>query len=222
MDWKYKHFAQEAIFQAEREVVYDAVRALAGDWLAGWKVSETSDGLEARGRSAGHVAIANFRFEPAAGGTRVAVALQVERASPLGFMLADIGGYYDRQIRKWLQALPWWVQQRQATATPSEGQPDRAVPAAPRIPKPSRGADFFVVCVIFFLTVFICVYTISAIVGLLTGNLYLAARGGGGGMIHGLGARILSATILVLFGWIAFRIWKPKRRNRGSGWLPPP
>jgi hypothetical protein len=168
MDWKYKHFAQEAVFQAEPEIVYGAVRDFAADWLADWKLSETPDGLEARGRSAGHIATAKFRIEPTAGGTKVAVALQVERASSLGFMLVDVGGYYNGQIYKWLQALPWWVQQRLIAATQAERQPGQTAPTEPPMPKPSRGADLLAGCVVIFILLGFGVYFIAALVGLLT------------------------------------------------------
>jgi hypothetical protein len=32
----------------------------------------------------------------------------------------------------------------------------------------------------------------------------------------------LSAIILMLYGWVAYRMWRQKSRKRGSGWLPPP
>lgn len=221
MDWKYEHFAQEAVFQAEREIVYEAVRAFAQDWLAGWSLSETPDGLETKGLSAGHRATATFRFEPASGGTKVTVELQVERASGLGFMLVDFDGYYDGQIRKWLQALPWWVQQKQNAASESKGRPGQAAPAGPPIPNPSRVAELFLGCVVISFLLGVSIFAIAALIGLLTGNLFLAGRGSSS-TIHRLWARISSAIILLFFGWVAFRIWKPKKGNRGTGWLPPP
>jgi hypothetical protein len=225
MDWKYKHFTQEAVFRAEPQIVYEALRAFAADWLADWKVSETPDGLEARGYSGLHSAMANFRIETTADGTKVTVEMQVKRASGRGFMLVDIGGFYDGQIRKWLQAIPWWVHQKQAAATQSEGQLGQAVPAGPPIPKPLPGPNRFlgrcVMILVLIFALYFCVTAIAAIIGLLTGNLYLMGRGGDL-TIHGRWARILSAIILLFFGWIAFQIWKPKKRNRGSGWLPPP
>jgi hypothetical protein len=225
MDWKYKHFAQEAFFPAGPDIVNDAVRGFARDRLAGWNVAETPDGLEVKGRSAYHAETATFRIESAPGGTKVTVTLLVERASRLGgFMLFDVGGYYNGQLRQWLQALPWWIQQRLAATTPSAGEPGQAAPARPPMPKPSPAANLFFGCVFLFVTLGLLVYFIAALVGLLTGNLFLAGRGSGGTMIHGMWARILSAGILTFFGWIAFRIWKPKakQRNRGSQWLPPP
>jgi hypothetical protein len=34
----------------------------------------------------------------------------VERAGPTGFMLFDVGGYYNIQIRKWLDAIQSAIQ----------------------------------------------------------------------------------------------------------------
>ena len=108
MDWKDKHFHQEMVFQAPRETVLEAARAFAGESL-GWQIADTADGFEARGYSAAHQATARFRIAPASRGTKVQVELLVERASPLGFMLFDVGGYYNRQIRKWLEGIQWHV-----------------------------------------------------------------------------------------------------------------
>src|SRR5438552_1764866 len=100
MDWKYKHFNQDAVFKAPRESVLEAAAAVATESLRGWQINNTSDGFMASGYSAWHEAAATFRIEAAAGGTRVAVELLVERASPSGFMLVDVGGYYNAQIHK--------------------------------------------------------------------------------------------------------------------------
>jgi hypothetical protein len=225
MDWKYKHFTQEAVFHAEPEIVRQAVIAFATDWLADWKVSETSEGIEARGYSGLHLATARFRVERAAEGTKLIVEMQVQRASGRGFMLVDIGGFYNGKIRQWLGALPWWIHQKEAEATRSEGQTVVELPGKPQIPKMSPALHQLLGCsVIGILLVFalwFCWNLIAAIIGLVTGNLDLPGRGGDL-VLHGLWARIVSALILLLFGWIAFRIWKPKKRNRGSGWLPPP
>ena len=225
MDWKYKHFTQEADFQTEPEIVLEAVRAFAKDWLGDWKVSETSDGIEAHGYSGLHMATAMFHISPTAGGAKVTVEMQVQRASGRGFMLVDIGGFYKGKISNWLLALPWWVHQKQAEATHSEGQPLAELPGKPPVPQMSPGLNRFLGCgviaIVIIFALWVVINFISAIVGLVTGNLYLIGRGGEL-VLHGRWARIVSALILLFFGWIAFRIWKPKDRNRGSGWLPPP
>jgi hypothetical protein len=67
MNWKYKDFKEEAVYQAEPGIVREAFLAFAKDWLDDWKLSESADGFEAKGRSAGHEAIAKFRIEPRQG-----------------------------------------------------------------------------------------------------------------------------------------------------------
>jgi hypothetical protein len=216
VDWKYKHFAEAAIFPADRQIVHQAILAFANDWLAGWKVAATPEGIEARGRSAGHMATARFRTEPVSGGSKVVVALAVERASPLGFMLVDVGGYYNRQIFKWLRALPWWIQQ----AAQAQVETGQSVPPPPPMPKPSRGADLFMGCALSVFLLGVGMLMIAALVGLLTGNLFIA--GGSGTMVYGLWARVLSAIFLLFFGWFFLGLWRSKKGKRGSGWLPPP
>src|SRR2546426_4673864 len=83
MDWKNKHFDREAVFQARRDLVFEAARSFAAESLVGWQITDTAEGFEARGLSASHEATAKFQIEPAPGGTKVAVKLLVERASPL-------------------------------------------------------------------------------------------------------------------------------------------
>lgn len=227
MDWKYKHFTQEADFQAEPEIVLEAVRAFAKDWLGDWKVAETSDGIEAHGYSGLHLATAVFHISPTARGSKVKVEMQVQRASGRGFMLVDIGGFYKGKISNWLQALPWWVHQKEAEATQSGSQPLAELPGKPQAPKMSPGLNRLLGCgvlaIVIIFALWVCVNVIAAMIGLVTGNLDLpGGRSGGDLVLHGKLARVVSALILLVFGWIAFRIWKPKKRNRRSEWLPPP
>ena len=210
MDWKYKHFHQERFFPASRDVVTEAARAFMGESL-GWQVTDTPDGFTAQGYSFSHRAIANLRIQSAAGGastesgTRVAVELLVERAGWRGFMLFDVGGYYNIQIRKWLDGIQWSLHQ-QLTGTHDES----ANPLVRAENKPAayifNGCLAFIVVMfaLYFLITFIC-----AAVGLLTGTLYLWGRGGTLA-VHGIPARIVSALILI-FG--AFVVWRIKRKG---------
>lgn len=216
MDWKYAHFTRETIFQAEQSAVQEAAREFLAEAIAGWKVSDTAEGLEAIGHSAAHAAMAKFRIEPASGGTKVVVTLQVERASSLGFMLFDVGGFYDGQIRRWLEGIQTYLHHGPASSSPKESEEQRKQAVA----RSRRGEGLFVGCIVISALFIAGVFVITALVGLLTGSLYLPANNGSE-TIHGRWARILSAIILLFFGWIAYRIWKPKNRNRGSGWLPP-
>jgi len=103
MDWKYKHFNQEAIFTVSRESVLEAARAVVAESLGG--IVDTTDGFVARGYGAWHAEIATFHIIPASDGTKVAVELLVERAAMRGYMLFDVGGYYNGQIDKWFTSI---------------------------------------------------------------------------------------------------------------------
>jgi hypothetical protein len=103
MDWTYKHFTQEAVFGALRESVLEAARAVVAESFG--PVEDSPDGFVARGRSGWHSATATFRIEPAQNGTKVAIELLVARATLRGFMLVDIGGFYDGQLRRWLSDI---------------------------------------------------------------------------------------------------------------------
>src|SRR2546423_5685768 len=118
MDWKYKHFQQERVFAAEPSVVLEAARRFMTESL-GWTIRDSAEGFTAEGLSFFHESIANVRVQstainpPAtaggsdgtAGGTRVIIDLRVRRAGAAGFMLFDVGGYYNIQIRKWLDGI---------------------------------------------------------------------------------------------------------------------
>ena len=103
MDTKYKHFNQEAIFKALPGSVLEAARTVASESFGA--IEDTADGFVARGHSAWHAAMATFHITPTPEGARVAVELLVERATMRGYMLVDIGGYYDGQIDKWFSGI---------------------------------------------------------------------------------------------------------------------
>jgi len=103
VDWTYKHFNQAAVFGAPRERVLEAARAVAADAFG--SLEDTADGFVARGGRGWHVTSAAFRLTPAAEGTRLAVELLAQRAAMRGYMLVDVGGYYDGQIDKWFSAI---------------------------------------------------------------------------------------------------------------------
>jgi hypothetical protein len=103
MDWKYKHFNQAAIFKAAPESVLEAARASVVGSLG--DIEDTPEGFVGRGYGAWHAEIATFRITPAADGAKLAVELLVERAAMRGYMLFDIGGYYNGQIDKWFSSI---------------------------------------------------------------------------------------------------------------------
>jgi len=203
MDWKYKHFHQERVFPAPRDVVTQEARTFMAESL-GWQITDTANGFTAQGYSFSHRAIANLQFQSAAGGTKVAIELLVERTGWRGYMLFDVGGYYNIQIRKWLDGIQWALH-RELTGTHDESQN----PLVLAQNKPA--AYIFNGCLMFIVVMFglyFLITFIEAVVGLLTGNLYLLGRGGTLA-IHGMWGRIVSALIL-MFG--AFVVWRIKRK----------
>ncbi len=103
MDWKYKHFNQTAVFKASTLSVQDAAREVASESLGA--LDDTSDGFTARGRSARHTMQAIFHITPDPEGAQVTVELLVERAAGRGFMLVDIGNYFNGQIDRWFAGI---------------------------------------------------------------------------------------------------------------------
>jgi hypothetical protein len=203
MDWKYKRFYQERVFASPREVVLEAARSYMTESL-GWKITDTAEGLRAEGYSFSHGAIANFRIQTVAEGTRVAVELLVERAGWRGFMLFDVGGYYGIQIRHWLDGIQWFIHQKLT------GQTESQSPPAPVENKTT--ACLFNGCLMFIVAMFALwavVTVICALVGLITGNLYLWGRGGTL-VIHGTLARIVSALIILGAAWIGWQVRKKR------------
>lgn len=206
MDWKYKHFHLERVYAEPRELVVEAARSFMGESL-GWEVTDTPDGIKAQGDSFFHRAIANLKIQSAAGGTKVDVELLVERASFRGFMLVDVGGYYNIQIRKWLDGIQWSLHQK---LTGSVDQSTNPLVLAAN--KPS--AYIFNGCLVFIVVMFalyVVITFICAVVGLITGNLYLFGRGGTV-EVHGTVARIVSAIILMFGAFLTWRIKRPRVR----------
>lgn len=204
MDWKYKHFHQERVFPAPRGVVVEAARAFMRESL-GWQITETPDGFTAEGYSFSHKAIAHLQFQSVGDGTRVAVELLVERAGWRGYMLFDVGGYYNIQIRKWLDGVQWSIDQK-LTGTHDESTNPLVLAEKKPAAYIFNGCLVFIVVMfaLYFLVTFIC-----AVVGLISGTLYLWGRGGTL-VIHGTLARIVSALILLCF---AFVVWRVKRKR---------
>jgi len=213
MDWKYKHFHQERVLAASRDLVTEAARTFMAESL-GWQVTDTPDGFSAQGYSFTHRAIANLWIQSAAGGassesgTRVAVELLVERVGWRGYMLFDVGGYYNIQIRKWLDGIQWTLHQK---LTGSHDESTNPLVVAQNKP----AACIFNGCLVFIVVTFalyLLVTLISAVVGLLTGNLFLLGRGDL--TIHGIWARIVSALILMFGAFIAWRIKRSGKARR--------
>jgi len=199
MDWKYKHFHQERVYPAPRDLVFEAARTFMAESLE-WQITNTPDGFTAQGYSFSHQAIANLQIQSAAGGTKVSVELLVERASTRGFMLFDVGGYYNIQIRKWLDGVQWSLHQK-LTGSYDESTNPLVLAANKPAAYIFNGCLVFIVVMfaLYFLVTFIC-----AVVGLFTGHLFLVGRGTL--IVHGIWARILSALILMFGAFLGWRI----------------
>lgn len=209
MDWKYKHFASEMTFSASRAEVIEAARNYVSASL-GWPLVETVDGLETKGYSFAHAATAKFHLTASTNGTKVGVELAVERASTLGFMLFDVGGYYNRQIRKWLEGIQWQLQHK--SFLPTSQQPLTQVKPPQAWPTRFFG-KFLYLLVASWLIILLLSFLVLPLVGLITGHLYIPGRGSGGITLHGAWARIISALILML---TTFILWKSKKRRQVS------
>ena len=208
MDWKYKHFHQERIFAAVCEDVTEAARTFMAESL-GWQIINTPEGFTAEGYSFSHRAIAQLHFQSTVEGTKVSVELLVERAGWRGYMLFDVGGYYNIQIRKWLDGIQWALHQK---LTGSHDESQNPLVLARKKP----AAYIFNGCLVFIVVTFAFYFLVTfvgAVVGLITGNLYLLGRGGTL-TIHGIWARIVSASILMFGAWIAWRIKNASRRTK--------
>jgi hypothetical protein len=220
MDWKNKHFKLEAVFPAPRDMVLAAARAFAAESLAAWQIADTPDGFEARGSSFFHAATAKFRIEPASGGTNAAVELLVERASPLGFMLFDIGGYYDAQLRKWFDGIQLCLYQRLISGVEHQSADKNKAFADWRPDWKSKRSGFerVIKTLVIVWTVIFCLFlVIMPVIGLVSGNLYLPLGGDGGFTIHGPWARTISGLILMIAG---FLVWKVKGRAHAQSGFP--
>ncbi|MFN2530055.1 MAG: hypothetical protein ABR555_02030 [Pyrinomonadaceae bacterium] len=203
MDWKYKHFSREAVFQAPRELVLEAARVVVSESL-GWHTREATYGLDATGYSAMHALSAKILIESTTSGTRVTVELLVERASVFGFMLVDIGGYYNGRIRKLIEGIQWQLHNKLTSASPSAAANTFVYAGPPR--RVSRLWNLFAVVALLFLFLPLVFFVIFPLTGLVTGNLYIPARSGRDLTLHGTWARMPSAIVLIIVVLVVLKI----------------
>src|SRR2546423_615694 len=102
------------------------------------------------------------------------------------------------------------VDQRPISATKQESVEQ----VKPAVPQHTWAGTLFGGCLIGTFILFILTYFISAVIGLLTGYLYLPGRGSASGTIHGPWARIISGIILMVFAWILVRVLRNRRKSR--------
>jgi hypothetical protein len=117
-------------------------------------------------------------------------------------MLFDVGGYYNIQIRKWLDGIQWTIHQK---VTPSEERQNPPVPATNKV----TGCVFngCLAFIVLMTGLYFVITIVSAVIGVITGNLYLVGRGGTS-ELHGVWARIVAVAILAAGVFITLMIRK--------------
>ena len=60
----------------------------------------------------------------------------------------------------------------------------------------------------------ILLFGVNALLGLITGEIYLPNKKGGGGTLHGATARLVSLIILVICAFILSKLWRGWKRGR--------
>jgi len=90
---------------------------------------------------------------------------------------------------------------------------ESAVRAVQAVPQRRWAGTLFGGCLITMLILTTLIYFISAVVGLLTGHLFLPGRGHSV-TIHGVWARIISVIILGFFAWILVWVLRNRRKDR--------
>jgi hypothetical protein len=203
MDWKYKHFHQKRAFAASPDTVAQAASRFVAESL-GWTTQGAADGFTAEGSSFGHAAKAVYRFQSAPGGTKVDIDLLVERAGVTGFMLFDVGGYYNIQISKWLDGIQWNIHQS-LTGAAEQTQSLTATHNrnAARLFNGCLLLSFIILGLWFFGNF------ISAALGLVTGTLYLWGKGGTL-VLHGMLARVIAVAIIMFGLFLAWGLLKSR------------
>jgi hypothetical protein len=209
MDWKYKHFHQERVFPAGASDVARAAKQFVEE-SPGWTTNDAPAGFTAEGSSFGHAARATYRIRSAAEGAKLEIDLLVERAGLTGFMLFDVGGYYSIQIKKWLDGIQWKIHQNVTRAAEQVSPP--VVTSNKNVARIFNGCLLvaFIILGLWFFGNFI-----SAIVGLLTGTLYVWGKRGTL-VLHGVGARITAAGIITFGLFLAWGVLKSRRRRLTS------
>ena len=110
--------------------------------------------------------------------------------------------FIEHSIRQGVYQQPLSTVQQEAVA--------QSIQAAP---KNKWAGLLFGGCLIATLILATLIYFISAVIGLLTGYLYLPGRGHSG-IVHGAWARIISVIILAIFAWILVWILRDRRKRR--------
>ena len=79
----------------------------------------------------------------------------------------------------------------------------------------NKVGSIFIGCTLTLFLFGLLMYLLFAVIGLLTGSLFLPGRGSGI-TLHGIWARIVSGVILLGFTWIAVLVFRKRRRKRSE------
>lgn len=206
MNWTYKRFDQKKIFQESPELVSEAARAFV-ESREGWQITNTTDGFETKGTSFSHSETAKFRIVPIDSGTKVTITLFVQRAGAFGFMLFDVGGFYNGQLRRWLENIEQNLHQK-----------DSSVQSLSEKPKTGAASKFLIGCFGLIFAVFaLCwlVQSVFAVIGIFTGSLYLLlSKNAHETTLHGIAARIVAGIILAFDSFVIFSIFRKRKKDR--------
>lgn len=204
MGWKHKHFTGVRTYRQPVSQVLAEALALMSE-APRWAIEEnTADGFSTRTNTKdfGHDATATFQVVPDGDGARLTIEMAVRRFGLEGYMLFDIGGYYDGEIRHWLEGI-------------NDRLDGQAGAAAYRL----RGTGKRMYgCLTSFIVVGLGLslgwnFIIGPIIGLTTGVYYVVGGRHGGDELHGAWARGVSAGILALDGLVFFYLRRWYRRS---------
>ena len=82
-------------------------------------------------------------------------------------------------------------------------------------PSANKVGSIFIGCTLTVFLLGLLLYLLFAVIGLVSGTLYMPGRGGEL-TLHGMWARIVSGLILVGFAWILALIFRNRRRKRSE------
>ena len=104
------------------------------------------------------------------------------------------------------------------TDEPNEKAPETNLPPlrnGTANPAARRVGGIFIGCLLLVFLIWIIANLVFAIIGLITGYLYLpSARGGEAIELYGVWARVVSVIVLLFYGGIAFLIFRWSRKQR--------
>jgi hypothetical protein len=181
-------------FPSKPDAVLKVTREFLADSFPAWRVEAVADGLEATGAWGAHRATAWFRVRRIPGGASLEVEVLVEHPElSRSYSVDDAVNPLDQ----WLQDIRLRLHPRRHTdfelSTPGQSL---------RIVKKLMGNAISGLLIVMLLIWFAVMFGLLPAIGLATGVLYIPGRYHSPGIeIHGIWARLISAGVLVFFGF---------------------